>query len=101
MKHKESLWRFIISLLLGFSTAIFFRFITTFLPYGQFREYADDVTSIPGWFIGDFFYPGAKHAVGAIPNGVVLFVISDTLFFGLIWFAILAWRSRKDRKASA
>lgn len=96
---KDTLWRSVISLILGFSTVVLIQFIVTLLPNGQIRDLLSGLVSVPASLVAAIFFPEGKPAAGGNVAWDMIFTVAEIVFCTIIWFAVLAWRNRKSQSA--
>jgi hypothetical protein len=96
---KDTLWRSIISLLLGFCTVILVQFVVTLLPDDPFRAFLTGLVAVPASFIAGIFFPEGKPAGGDNVTWELIITMSKIALCAFIWFAVLAWRNRRSQSA--
>ena len=74
------------SLLLGLMTVELIRIASSAQCGFPCRDIAD-IAAVPGLFITDAIYPEGVHT--SAPGWVVVFLGTDVLFYGCVWFGIL------------
>jgi hypothetical protein len=94
--------RAFLSLLLGAITVACVAVAEKWLPYSSVRDNITDAVSFPGFLIARIFYPEGVHTGGGAPNWGTVFLCSNVIFYGLLWFIILTFANsaRARRMAS-
>jgi|ERR1700735_170178 len=77
------------SLLLGCVSVACVAIAQKCLPYSSVRDNIIDAASFPGFLIARIFYPEGVHTGVGAPKWSIVFLCSNILFYGLLWFVIL------------
>jgi hypothetical protein len=96
---KDTLWRSIIALLLGFSTVILIQFVVTLLPNGQIRDLLSGIVSVPASLVTTIIFPDGKPAGGQNVAWDLILTVAKISLCSIVWYAVLAWRNRKSQSA--